>query len=77
MAGGRHGASVAADGGASGQSAASDGDHRTVRRRVLRLGISFSDQTALTDQDIALLLLSPIGLACALVVASVVSSAPC
>ena len=37
---------------------------------ILRLGISFSDQTALTDQDIALLLLSPIGLTCALVVAS-------
>ncbi len=39
---------------------------------VLRLGISLSDQTALTDQDIALLLLSPIGLASAVVVASVV-----
>jgi glycerophosphoryl diester phosphodiesterase len=39
---------------------------------VLRLGIGLSDQTALTDQDIALLLLSPLGLACALLVASVV-----
>ena len=37
---------------------------------VLRLGVSFSDQTALTDQDIVFLLLSPIGFACALVVAS-------
>jgi glycerophosphoryl diester phosphodiesterase len=39
---------------------------------VLRLGISFSDQTALTDQDIALLLLSPIGFVCALVMVSAV-----
>ena len=43
-----------------------------VAAAILRLGIGLSDQTALTDQDIALLLLSPIGLACAVVVASVV-----
>ena len=39
---------------------------------ILRLGIGLSDQSALTDQDIAQLLLSPIGIACAVVVASVV-----
>ena len=48
-----------------------------VAAAILRLGIGLSDQTALTDQDIALLLLSPIGIACAVVVASVESSARC
>ena len=43
-----------------------------VAAAILRLGIGLSDQTALTDQDIAQLLLSPIGIACAVVVASVV-----
>lgn len=42
-----------------------------VAAAVLRLGISYSGQTALTDQDIALLLLSPVGLVCVLLVASV------
>ena len=43
-----------------------------VAAAILRLGIGLSDQSALTDQDIAQLLLSPIGIACAVVVASVV-----
>ena len=43
-----------------------------VAAAILRLGIGLSDQAALTDQDIAQLLLSPIGIACAVVVASVV-----